>query len=186
MPYQGQNSNAGYQAPTANVSYLQGLFRNVDTDRSGTINAQELQSALSNGTWKAFNPDTVRMMIGMFDRQGTGTLNFDEFACLWNYISEWQNCFQALDRDRSGSIDRREFGEALSRFGYRLSQPTVDALLMKYDRDRKGSMNFDDFILCCVNLHTVTDAFRRQDTDRDGWIQISYEDFVRTVINLTM
>lgn len=41
------------------------VFR-IDTDRSGFINAQELQQALSNGTWSPFNPETVRLMIGMF------------------------------------------------------------------------------------------------------------------------
>ncbi len=36
----------------------------MDTDHSGGIDVQELQAALSNGTWVPFNPDTVRMMIG--------------------------------------------------------------------------------------------------------------------------
>lgn len=36
----------------------------VDKDRSGAISAQELQSALSNGTWAPFNAETVRLMIG--------------------------------------------------------------------------------------------------------------------------
>lgn len=38
----------------------------VDKDRSGYISADELQQALSNGTWNPFNPETVRLMIGMF------------------------------------------------------------------------------------------------------------------------
>lgn len=41
-------------------------FIRVDRDRSGTITAEELQQALSNGTWTPFNPETVRLMIGMF------------------------------------------------------------------------------------------------------------------------
>lgn len=36
----------------------------MDKDRSGAISAQELQSALSNGTWAPFNAETVRLMIG--------------------------------------------------------------------------------------------------------------------------
>lgn len=36
----------------------------VDRDRSGYISADELQAALSNGTWSPFNPETVRLMIG--------------------------------------------------------------------------------------------------------------------------
>lgn len=40
------------------------VFKSVDRDRSGYINVDELQQALSNGTWKPFNPETVRLMIG--------------------------------------------------------------------------------------------------------------------------
>jgi len=36
----------------------------VDKDRSGAISAEELQQALSNGTWTPFNPETIRLMIG--------------------------------------------------------------------------------------------------------------------------
>ncbi|CAN7992359.1 unnamed protein product [Ixodes hexagonus] len=111
------------QPPRADVNYLRGLFRTVDKDMSGQISAAELQCALSNGTWKPFNPETVRMMIdmfrspGMFDRNRVGTVNFDEFVSLWNYITNWLSCFQSFDLDRSGSIDKRELAEALTRFG---------------------------------------------------------------------
>lgn len=36
-----------------NIFFL--MFR-VDTDRSGSISSNELQAALSNGTWSPFNP----------------------------------------------------------------------------------------------------------------------------------
>lgn len=58
-------------------------FSRVDKDRSGFISADELQSALSNGTWTPFNRETVRLMIGMFDKQNTGTINFNDFGALW-------------------------------------------------------------------------------------------------------
>lgn len=38
----------------------------VDKDQSGAISADELQQALSNGTWTPFNPETVRLMIGKY------------------------------------------------------------------------------------------------------------------------
>ncbi len=40
------------------------MLSRVDKDRSGAISADELQSALSNGTWAPFNPETVRLMLG--------------------------------------------------------------------------------------------------------------------------
>ena len=44
------------------------LFKAVDQDRSGKITAEELRTALHNGNWSPFNPETCRLMIGMFDR----------------------------------------------------------------------------------------------------------------------
>ncbi|KAH7970658.1 hypothetical protein HPB49_013273 [Dermacentor silvarum] len=172
--------------PRHDTGYLQEMFNNVDKNRSGKINAAELQKALSNGTWKPFNPDTVHLMINIFDRSRTGTINFQEFTSLWNYINDWLKCFQSFDKDRSGSIDKRELGDALTSFGYRLSEQTLDTMLMKYDKDRKGSINFDDYILCCVNLQTLTTAFRNSDTDQDGFITLSYEDFLKLGLSLNL
>lgn len=77
---------AHYKMP--DDQWLHQVFARVDRDRSGQINATELQSALSNGTWKPFNPETVRLMIGMFDRDNSGTVNFEvsliESKCFYN------------------------------------------------------------------------------------------------------
>jgi len=77
---------------------LMQLFHNVDKDRSGTINEKELQQALSNGTWNPFNILTVRMMIGMFDRSGSNTINFEGFAALCKYVEDWENLFDKFDK----------------------------------------------------------------------------------------
>ncbi len=56
-------------------------------------------------------------MIGMFDRNNTSTIDFEEFINLWKYIDDWQKCFKSFDRDNSGSIDRNELKQALTTFG---------------------------------------------------------------------
>lgn len=43
------------------------IFQAVDQDHSGKISANELQLALLNGNFSPFNPETCRLMIGMFD-----------------------------------------------------------------------------------------------------------------------
>jgi len=48
---------ASYNMPDANQ--LHSIFQMVDRDRSNAIHCEELQSALSNGTWKPFNIETV-------------------------------------------------------------------------------------------------------------------------------
>ena len=60
------------------------------------------------GSWTPFNPETVRLMIGMFDKDRTGTINFQEFGSLWKYVTDWQTTFRSYDKDNSGAIDKVE------------------------------------------------------------------------------
>nr|CAD7406413.1 unnamed protein product [Timema poppensis] len=54
---------ANFSSPMPSRDFLWDVFQRVDKDRSGYISADELQVALSNGTWTPFNPETVRLMI---------------------------------------------------------------------------------------------------------------------------
>uniref|UniRef100_A0A8C5BS02 Programmed cell death 6 n=1 Tax=Gadus morhua TaxID=8049 RepID=A0A8C5BS02_GADMO len=131
-----------YRAPpTINAppdqSFLWNIFQRVDKDRSGVISDTELQQALSNA---------------MFDRENKGGVNFNEFAGVWKYITDWQNIFRTYDRDNSGFIDKNELKQALTGFGYRLSDQFYGTLIEKFDRQRKGQVAFDDFIQCCIVL----------------------------------
>ena len=53
----------------------------------------------------------------MFDKNNTGTIDFQEFSQLWKYVTDWQQCFRGYDRDNSGSIDKSELQTALTNFG---------------------------------------------------------------------
>lgn len=136
------------------IRYIKLSFiHRVDKDRSGFISQDELQVALSNGTWSPFNPETVRLMIGMFDKENRGAVSFQDFGALWKYVTDWQNCFRSFDRDNSGNIDKDELKTALVAFGYRLSDNLVGLLLRKFDRHGRGTILFDDFIQCCIILY---------------------------------
>lgn len=52
----------------------------------------------------------------MFDRDRNGTIDFNEFLALWEYVSNWSNTFRHYDLDNSGTIDKRELaiGKAAS------------------------------------------------------------------------
>ncbi|KAI0670491.1 EF-hand [Trametes maxima] len=164
-------------------------FSAVDTDRSGAISVTELQAALVNGNWTRFDLDTVKMLMSIFDTDRSGTIGFNEFAGLWKYIQDWQNVFRHFDRDRSGSIDGSELSEALRSFGYNLSPTLLSLLEQKYasgPSDRYGpppGITFDRFVRACVVVKSLTEAFQRVDTDRDGWVQMNYEQFMKIVLS---
>uniref|UniRef100_A0A673LPR9 Programmed cell death protein 6-like n=1 Tax=Sinocyclocheilus rhinocerous TaxID=307959 RepID=A0A673LPR9_9TELE len=169
MAYHNQYRPPHYNSAPPDQGFLWNIFQRVDKDRSGAISDTELQQALSNA---------------MFDRENKGGVNFNEFAGVWKYISDWQNIFRTYDRDNSGFIDKNELKQALTGFGYHLSDQFYNTLIEKFDRQKKSQVAFDDFIQCCIVLQRLTDVFRRYDTDQDGWIQVSYEQYLSMVFNV--
>lgn len=158
------------------------LFGAVDKDKSGALTEAELRTALVNGDWTPFDAHTVRMMIRMFDTNRSGSVNFDEFCGLWGFLSAWRGLFDRFDQDHSGSISYAEFNEALVAFGYRLSQQFVTLLYRTYDRSGANAMSFDLFVQACISLKRMTDVFKKYDEDRDGYITLSFEEFLTEII----
>lgn len=129
------------------------------------------------------------MMIRMFDRDGNGTINIDEFVSLWRYLAAWRELFDQFDEDRSGRISLQEFEKALVAFGYRLSPQFVSVLFTAFESKTRqmtgvpkspgrNGMSFDLFVQACISLKRMTDVFKRYDDDRDGYITVSFEEFL--------
>lgn len=154
----------------------------MDRDRSGQITADELQQALLNGNWSQFNCETCRLMIGIFDRDQSGTIDFREFQQLWLYINQWKGAFDRYDQDRSGAIEGHELHRAFAEMGFNVSANFVGLVLKRFDRLARRSLRLDSFIQCCVMLRALTDAFRMRDTNQNGNITINYEDFMCMVL----
>lgn len=151
----------------------------------------ELGSALVNGDYTSFHPRTVKMMIRMFDRDGNGVIVFDEFVSLWRYLAAWRDLFDQFDVDCSGRISLQEFENAMVAFGYRLSPKFVSVLFTAFESKTRhpqapprsptpsrNGMSFDLFVQACISLKRMTDVFKRYDDDRDGYITVSFEEFL--------
>lgn len=48
---------------------------------------------------------------GMFDVNRNGTIDFNEFCSLWQYVTDWTNTFRNYDLDGNGTIDHRELSQ---------------------------------------------------------------------------
>lgn len=68
-------------------------------------------------------------LSAMFDRENKGGVNFNEFAGVWKYITDWQNIFRTYDRDNSGFIDKNELKQALTGFGEQQSMLVYQHLI---------------------------------------------------------
>ena len=153
----------------------------MDTDNSGHINSSELQLALVNGNMSKFSEEACSMMIDMFDANHSGTIDVKEFGMLFGCINQWRSVFEGFDRDRSGRIEEGEMGQALTQMGYRMSPTFIRNILSKYD-PKSRQMTLDKFIVCCVQIKRLTDAFRVRDSGMSGVATIQYEDFIGTAM----
>ncbi|KAJ5711650.1 hypothetical protein N7488_005806 [Penicillium malachiteum] len=182
-------------APTDDPQQLFPLFRAANSSHSGALTEHELGSALVNGDYTSFHPRTVKMMIRMFDREGNGIINFEEFVSLWRYLAAWRELFDRFDEDRSGRISLQEFEKALVAFGYRLSPQFISVLFTIFESKTRqlaapsrnpahNGMSFDLFVQACITLKRMTDVFKRYDDDRDGYITVSFEEFLTEILQL--
>ncbi|GAM88506.1 hypothetical protein ANO11243_065390 [Dothideomycetidae sp. 11243] len=186
LPQQQRPPTAAPQAQSREA--LWPLFLSVDRDRTGQLSEESLRRALVNGDYTAFDVHTVKMMIRMFDTDRSGTINFDEFVGLWGFLAAWRGLFDRFDTDRSGSISLSEFTDALVAFGYRLSPGFVGLLFGTFARNvggrgddmggREKGLSFDLFVQACISLKRMTDVFKKYDEDRDGYITLSFEEFL--------
>lgn len=169
------------QPPDPDSAELFPLFRAADKTQNGTLTEDELSSALVNADYTAFDPHTIRVMMQMFDTTGKGSINYDEFVALWRFLAAWRGLFERFDEDRSGRLSSEEFSKSVVAFGYRLSPQFVTNLYNTFTRNRRAAgqgMSFDLFVQACTSLKRLTDTFKKYDDDRDGYITLSFEEFL--------
>ena len=77
----GRGANKTYERPGLSkeeIEEIKEAFNLFDTDGSGTIDPKELKSAMQSLGFEAKNA-TIYQMIGDIDKDGSGSIDFDEF-----------------------------------------------------------------------------------------------------------
>ncbi|XP_040572811.1 peflin isoform X1 [Lepeophtheirus salmonis] len=179
--YQAQQSYRpqAYSAPPQqNASQgIESWFRAVDTDNSGQIDAAELKKALVNGNWTNFSEEACTIMISLYDKNSTGTIDVNEFQALYSCINEWKATFESIDSDKSGAIEQNELIQAFQQMGYRFTPTFIQNLLAKYDPQNRR-LTLDNFIVSSIQIKRLTDSFRVRDKEMKGHAALGYEDFI--------
>lgn len=171
-------------------------FAAFDSDGSGAIDAEELQSAMEA---LGFNPgpEAIKGMIAHVDDDGGGTVEYKEFEQMMTILilgpdedqtdeppkrkkkhfnlsseqrREIRQAFEAFDTDGSGRIDAEELMRAMKMLGMKPSKQEVRAMIDSVDDDNSGEMEFPEFLEMMATMmgcaEDDTDKRRGKDKSR--------------------
>ncbi|KAI9128500.1 hypothetical protein K1719_001493 [Acacia pycnantha] len=159
-----------------NTAILREWFDRVDSDRSGNITALQLKRALSVGNLE-FSLSVVQQMIRMYDFDRNGTMDFEEFVALNNFLLKVQHAFSDLERGR-GFLVPEDVHEALVKIGFRLDSPAFYTACESFDQSKNGRFRLDDFISLCIFVQSARNLFNSFDTAKQGRVTLDFNQFV--------
>uniref|UniRef100_A0A2N9I7Y3 EF-hand domain-containing protein n=1 Tax=Fagus sylvatica TaxID=28930 RepID=A0A2N9I7Y3_FAGSY len=177
-----------------NTAILKEWFDRVDSEKTGTITAPQLKSALSVGNLD-FSLSVVQQMIRMYDFDRNGTMSFDEFTALnkfllkvtipahfiilrqFLFLGQVQQAFSILERGR-GFIVPDDVYEALAKIGFSLDSPAFYTVCESFDQKKNGRFRLDDFISLCIFLQSARNLFNSFDTTKQGRVTLDLNQFV--------
>jgi calcium-dependent protein kinase len=143
--------------PADEISGLKNLFESIDTDKSGTITAQELKEALGKkGTVLA--DDDVKQLLSMIDVDDNGTIEYEEFLAATLSQHQMQKeenlraAFRHFDTNGDGIISQEELKAAIADGAMGVSEEEVMQVLSEVDKDGNGEIDYEEFVDMLTSL----------------------------------
>ncbi|KAL2346008.1 hypothetical protein Fmac_000008 [Flemingia macrophylla] len=164
-----------------NRAILREWFDRVDSEKSGSITAVQLKTALGAGNLE-FPLSVVQQMIRMHDFDRNGTMSFDEFVALNKFLLKVQHAFSDLERGRGFLVPDDVF-KALVKIGFMLDSPAFYSVCESFDQSKNGKFQLDDFISICIFLQSARNLFHSFDTTKQGRVTLDMNQFVYCTAN---
>jgi Ca2+-binding EF-hand superfamily protein len=94
----------------------------------------------------------IRDLLNLMDRDGSGSIDFKEFADVMASQfyqqpseSDLHNAFDFFDNDKSGLISEDELFQAMTRFRGGITKADIHRMVAKIDKDTDGRINYKGF-----------------------------------------
>jgi Ca2+-binding EF-hand superfamily protein len=123
------------------VDKLKDVFREIDTDGSGTVSFAEFSQACHKLSIEVGEEELKEFKKS--DASGDNELCFEEFCTF--YINRLRSAFNEIDVDGSGNVGAVELKGAFEMLGFRATLREVQLLLLKVDKDRNEVVDLEEF-----------------------------------------
>ena len=90
--------------------------------------------------------------LGMFDHDGNGPIDVNEFNQLWQHLNQWKGVFDCNNRDRSVNINQQKLYTAFIEMVFCVSMNFCSLVMTRFDWQARHSLKLDNFIQACVIL----------------------------------
>ncbi|KAI7725918.1 hypothetical protein M8C21_030516 [Ambrosia artemisiifolia] len=165
----------------SNMKVLKEWFNRVDSEKTGSITATQLQRALAVGNLQ-FPITIVQQMIRMYDFDKNGTMSFEEFVALNEFLLKVQQAFSDLERDR-GFLVTDEVYEALLKLNVSMDSPAFYTVCESFDKEKNGRFRLDDFMSLCIFVQSARNLFNSFDTSKQGRVTLDLNQFIYCTAN---
>ncbi|GFZ03230.1 calcium-dependent protein kinase 15 [Actinidia rufa] len=131
------------------IKGLKAMFTNIDTDKSGTINYEELKTGLAR-LGSRLSEAEIEQLMEAADVDGNGTIDYIEFVTATVHQHKLERdehlykAFQYFDKDHSGFITRDELETAMKEYGMG-DDATIREIISEVDTDNDGRINYEEF-----------------------------------------
>ncbi|KAG0497060.1 hypothetical protein HPP92_001751 [Vanilla planifolia] len=132
------------------IKGLKQMFKNMDTDRSGTITYEELKIGL-NKLGSKLSETEVQQLMDAADVDKNGSIDYIEFITATMHRHKLEKdehlykAFQYFDKDGSGYITRDELRQTMTQYGMG-DEATISEIIDDVDTDKDGRINYDEFV----------------------------------------
>ncbi|XP_078152000.1 calcium-dependent protein kinase 2-like isoform X2 [Carex rostrata] len=149
------------------IKGLKEMFKNIDTDNSGTITLDELKQGLSKQGPKLSEQEVLQLMEAA-DADGNGTIDYDEFITATVHMNRMDReehlytAFQYFDKDNSGYITKEELEQALKEKGLYNGQE-IKEIISEADSDNDGRIDYTEFVTMMRRGNPEVNPKKRRD-----------------------
>merc|ERR1711959_342528 len=134
------------------IKEMREAFDLFDTDGGGTIDAAELETAM---TALGFTPNKgeINKMVGDLDKDGDGTIDWDEFMLLMggkmsdkDMKDDMIKAFKLFDTEGTGKVSFKNLKAVAQELGESMSDKDLQGMMDEADTDGDGEINEEEFL----------------------------------------
>jgi len=138
------------------IEQFRKYFNMFDKEKKGYIQAGQVGQILRT-MGQAFEERDLKKLIRQYDSDGSGEIEFEEFAAMVaNFVNddedkealveELREAFRLYDKEGNGYINVSDLRDILRALDDNVSEEELDEMIAEIDTDGSGTVDFDEFM----------------------------------------